>query len=648
MTPLVALLLAALPWLEGGASATGLFVAQTLIFALAGMALVRACNHSGGAVISCGWEAVAGLGMLACAFISFVRVDYWFGSFLSLWELLVAALLALALIVSRTDRSRMDRAWSVWTHLVALASASQAIAVWAMPARPNLTPSGSFANANQLSAYLCMGALVAAGLGIERARSRSGPGRWAAIALIGVAALDVATVLRVGSRGAIAALLVVSTVWLALAVPPSRRQLRLTLAACLVLLAIGGAWTVMSRFQRMQDPYLYDRVEIWRASLRAAADHPLLGMGPGMFARRAYPYNFPLEREMFRFSKSLTSPHSTYLRVLAETGLVGLAATGITIVLLMMRLWRARGHPAVAGSAMALMVCLLHGAVDTPFEVPAITLTLVALLVPQLTPEGSARAAIHMSLPLALPAGAGPSARRSGRRRAVALFAALALAYAGCVLVPYAAHACYLHGLTQSRQGSPAPGLSRAIALNPLNPLYPATRADRSWRRDRRLTPATLARAHLDLEAAHRLDPADPDHLVALAQLHARACFELDSGPACVARAEGLYREAIALGRKDPRPHLELAVLLLAFGRREEGMAQIDEALRLEPRYLAAHFARVRASLESERKEEARLAMGSLQRTLDELASYEPRNGYEADLMKLDQGMLAQVREQLR
>src|SRR5262245_15963737 len=106
MTPLVALLLVLLPWLEGGSSAIGLFVAQTLIFALAAATLGRACRR-GRLAISCGWEGVAGLAMLACGLISFLRVDYWFGSFLSLWDLAMAALLAAALMALRSDGYRL-------------------------------------------------------------------------------------------------------------------------------------------------------------------------------------------------------------------------------------------------------------------------------------------------------------------------------------------------------------------------------------------------------------------------------------------------------------------------------------------------------------------------------------------------------------
>ncbi|HET9482142.1 MAG TPA: hypothetical protein VFP98_10330, partial [Candidatus Polarisedimenticolia bacterium] len=191
-------------------------------------------------------------------------------------------------------------------------------------------------------------------------------------------------------------------------------------------------------------------------------------------------------------------------------------------------------------------------------------------------------------------------------------------------------------------------GLDRAMRLNPLNPLYPATRADRSWDRSVPLTPGVLASTHLDLQRAHRLDPGNPDHLFRLAQLHARAWFEIRADEATAARAERLYRRGLALGRMDPRPRLELAAFLVARGRREDGLIEIREALRIEPKFLMARLALCRALLEGGDRPAAAAELARLQAVVSELAGYAPANGYERDLMLFEPAALADLDSRLR
>jgi tetratricopeptide (TPR) repeat protein len=146
---------------------------------------------------------------------------------------------------------------------------------------------------------------------------------------------------------------------------------------------------------------------------------------------------------------------------------------------------------------------------------------------------------------------------------------------------------------------------------------------------------------------AHRLDPGNTGYLVKLAQLHARASFEIGADEASLRRAESYYRKAISLGRKDPRPFLELGALLMAFGRSEEGIDLLGRALDLEPRFVGAHLAMARALLETGQREAAATAFRRLEEVREELAGYHPKNGYEADLMRLDESSLSWLAERL-
>jgi len=397
---------------------------------------------------------------------------------------------------------------------------------------------------------------------------------------------------------------------------------------------IAGVVGVVSRFNRISDPYRLGRLGIWRASLEAAGENPVLGLGPGMFLRRGYRYNFPLDDEMYRYSKLLTSTHSTYLQALVETGLAGASVLALFLVGLGRRLWRClRDHPppepATAGAIMAVTGCLIHGVVDTPFKIPAIALTLVALIVPIVRPGSAGQADLHWS----------PGWRRTGGTLVMALVVAgsLATAYAAGVLLPYAAHRSFKRG-----------NVDRALALGPYNPLYPATRAGAIWSVDRMMEPGILAAADRDLERAHRLDPGNPDHLRRLGRLHAHAAFELGATEIEIRRAMGYYRRALSLRVKDPRYHLEVAGFLHALGRDEESLALIGEALAFEPRFPAARLLRVRILLDEGRIEEAAGEMRELDALVLELGSYVPKNGYEAELARADLPALDALRERFQ
>ena len=595
-------LLAALPLLEGGASIAGMFVCHTVVFLLAFAALAdaRRKRHFG---LAMGWESAAAFALLGLCALSFLRVDYRFGSFLGLWDGIVLALLWLALVALGGGIGQ----WRVARAVVAGSSAIQAAAVLFLAGPANMTPSGSFANASQLAAYLDVGILVTAGAVVEALRQKGRSGRVVAFAGSLVILLDTAALLYLGARGALIALLAASTIWLFSSMPPRHRRLRGALAAALVLLAVLSALAFLWRFERVGDPYRYDRVHIWRADLRAAADHPILGMGPGMFVQRGYRYEFPLDREMFRHSKTLRSTHSSWLQSLVETGSAGFLALAILVLIALRRLWPHRDDGAVP----ALWACLMCGLVDDLMTLPALAMTLVVLLAPRLVASSPADVPLRIATTL-------------GRRAAVAAGLVLAIAWGRGVLIPFAAHVAYTRGM-----------MIEAIAMEPYNPLYRAQRGVAAWDRSAPVAPDAFASAHHDLTDALALDPGNTSWRFTLAQLHARACFDLVADEAQVGRTIALYRKAIAMGRMDPRPHAELAAFLMAFGRSEEGIAAFREALAIEPRFVGARLSLVRALTESGRTEEAREAVAAFEKVRAELAGHRPRNTYEADLMRV-------------
>jgi hypothetical protein len=111
-----------------------------------------------------------------------------------------------------------------------------------------------------------------------------------------------------------------------------------------------------------------DRYDYWRVSVRAFADHPLLGVGAGAFAA---PW-FRLRRAV----EDVNDPHSWLASGLGETGLVGLILLGGGLLL---PLARARGarrlaaeeHVAVVSLTGAAVYFVAHAATDWTLRIPA-------------------------------------------------------------------------------------------------------------------------------------------------------------------------------------------------------------------------------------------------------------------------------------
>jgi hypothetical protein len=72
------------------------------------------------------------------------------------------------------------------------------------------------------------------------------------------------------------------------------------------------------------DPYVYNRLDIWNMSARMFRAHPWTGVGPDLFAEAAQRFNFPQEKGPTRFGKLPESPHSDYWKIISENGLAGL------------------------------------------------------------------------------------------------------------------------------------------------------------------------------------------------------------------------------------------------------------------------------------------------------------------------------------
>jgi O-Antigen ligase len=115
------------------------------------------------------------------------------------------------------------------------------------------------------------------------------------------------------------------------------------------------------------------RLAYWRVALDVAADHPLAGAGPGSFGVDW------LQRRTI--DERVRNAHSLELETLADLGAIGfalLAAVLAAIGLATAGVLRA-DRALAAGPAAAALTGALHAGLDWDWEMPAVTLVVIAL-----------------------------------------------------------------------------------------------------------------------------------------------------------------------------------------------------------------------------------------------------------------------------
>lgn len=545
----------------------------------------------------------------ALAVVGAVRGPYAFAAWLVLLE--IAAFAAALWLASRSAPALETLLPTVLAIGAGVHGAAAVFESLAGGGRPDTT----FLNPNHLGAWLVASALVVA----DRALGTTGARRAAG----GIAVLlAVAGVVATGSRGAFVALGAGIAVLVALRWKKSTRQARLAIvvAGALALLVAGS---VVAARLADADPYHWERIRIWRASIQAAVDDPWLGTGPGQFAAAAPNLNFAQEEDLLRFGRSFRSPHSDLVRLPAEFGwpaaLAALGAAGLAAVEI-----RRRGGSAGAIAAIAALGA--QALFDDLTTRPAIVLLAAVLAGILLSRPGQARPA----RPLAY--------------RAAGAFTVLLLLAVG-EISPWLAWR-ETRGLPRGRLDAEGLArLERSLARNPMHPDAWTRLAEhevgdgREWNLDR------YARAREAVERAIRLQPADATFRRAAAWVEGMACRTLTRDLATRERAAARYREAALLSRNDATIPLEEARFLLSTGDPEGARRAAERALRIEPRAAAPRVVLVEALLATEGKPASERVLALLAEA--EESSLETARGvspYEARLRSVEPERVAALR----
>jgi O-antigen ligase len=404
--------------------------------------------------------------------------------------------------------------------------------------------------------------------------------------------LTLAALVMTGSRGAwlgAAAGVLVLGIWgirtrgLGALIPAGRRQ-RGLLAAGLLVLAIPVGALAIGRVLASDA----GRVELWRAAWAIFTSAPILGGGPGSWPdlHAGQPISSPTYAVLY-------TPHSSLFQILAELGLVGLAAIswlGIEIGRLVRRDLRASAaarpkgveaeriaSSASAAVAGATLVALgVHSLVDPMWHIPgiaALTMIVVARLdwpsVPtdSVGPPTSERTGAHLGRWLRPLEGSGWRARAWPAGLAVVSAVLLVPVDVAMVHGQLAANALDHADWTTARSEAEA-----AIALDPRVPYH-------VW--------AAIAASRLD-------EPGDAIQQLELAAQEAPFTF-ITASEAVLRDAKGdaaggraALNDVVAVHAYDPAATLAVALELWRLGDRDQATAALANVFSAVPSLMAS------------------------------------------------------------
>ncbi len=218
------------------------------------------------------------------------------------------------------------------------------------------------------------------------------------IVFFGLAAILLLILIFTFSRGGILSLLTAGGIWLGfqlwrLPAIAQRNGFRVLIGATAIVGVVGLASISIITISQNSNRSFGDagRLDMWRSAVLMLRDHPLTGVGPGLFGRAFRDYRDPALAQ-----DKLASAHNAFLNTAAETGLPGIIVS-LWLLVACMRTWYARWKNAPSSVyRQRLEICLaallglgIHSLVDvfTITPIVLLMLLLVAYMTASTTPE---------------------------------------------------------------------------------------------------------------------------------------------------------------------------------------------------------------------------------------------------------------------
>lgn len=545
-------------------------------------------------------------------------------------------------------RMNGDRPITLMIAAVRWTAFFQAILALGQAAGGAYQPTGTFNNPNFLAGLLATGAgiCLAGALGMDRPPRRDGRTvAMAGVLVILQMAVILAALLWTRSRGGILSVVVVVSALLLYRYGPG--------ALAAIGAVVAGLLVFPNPFrQRIMnlgtvDVYAYSRLDIWKSALFIFKDNPVWGIGLGQYKFFSPRYAFPVEGHWAHFAKVAENPHSEFLMLAAELGILGLLMLAIFMAALLLTARKVMRRRSGAGEyplwpLLVLAGVIVQAGLDFNLHSPPIVLSSLILLAAfqvrygdepgvagWTVPVKMIRPLIFVLLPLYVVMAVKPAAGfyyflRAGGGRADLIKEKASLA-----------------GWGEGVRGPDYKLLNRAIFWDgdsaPYHSMLGSTAVkiysdtgDERW----------LELAFLEIRTAIELNPNNFNYYLHLADLHESLYRRKKRGREGLIESIKEVKSALELSPSKVFIRERLARLLLETGDAEAAAREFEEALKMEPCFLGAGFG---LGMSLERLGRMADAVSRYRETIDTAGECRKNvavTGYERSLIDLDIGLV--------
>ncbi len=421
--------------------------------------------------------------------------------------------------------------------------------------------------------YLALGLSLTLGMVLFESHTR-----WRRFLMLSGSVLLLYTIFLTGTRAGVFSLL---AIFVTLGALRGRGVLLCFLVLLLMVILIPNPMTERLLTGKGLDIYAFQRLNIWKQSLRVGLLSPFSGVGFGNFEFFSRRFNFPVAEAVGRYGKIAKIAHNQYLQFFADLGILGLFAGLYWTASFFKSLPRSlRSMTGLEKGFLAGVVAfLIHSLFDNPLHLPA--------------------NAIPLSLSFGFLISRVPLkhiGRDFGRRWAyLALLLILGLASLNYLARPAISSLLYRRG----REYAEKEDYSRAIELcerasflspgcaayyDALGKLYSAR-----FQESEALTDLWVA--YRRFQFATRANPFDARLLENRAHFLVTNSKNVDLGEG--QRDEEVVRllkKAITLAPYDPFIRGKLAWVYFDLGRFEEAKGELERVIELEPNFVQAYY----------------------------------------------------------
>jgi hypothetical protein len=430
-------------------------------------------------------------------------------------------------------------------------------------------PFGTLENPNFLAEFLVYTCLVAF-FAMERAEGKPFVARAAPVLIV----LSLVGIWMTGSRGGFLLALGAGSILLAYHLG-WRRSVMIASAVILAVALVPNP--LRDRFLGVGDPFAFERIRMWKASLRIFLENPL-GVGVGHFKYYYHIFRDPVEGTIVRYARYARTPHSEFFSILSELGAPGAAAfLGLgTAGFLSLRRAASREDVIALCAAMILFTSFFHSFFEYNYHILGLLLVNAAALA--VVSGRLFRPLVEWEVRLG-------KAVKGASFLLLGLFVVYSgMTYAGTVLERPG-----MIAFGEGRYEDAERWFSRAAAWDPLRATYPDSASAAAYRlfEDGREADHLFRAINLEQEAysRNRMDYRYPAR-VGFLMSKATEYFEGSSGGLLLVASLNMYDKAIALNPHTADLRYLKALLMKMAGMQEESRTLIEKVLLDEPRHV--------------------------------------------------------------